>query len=821
MFKKLLVLLFVFSFNLGLAQTDYHFKWLSRINGSSDDYRQSHCVDTKGNIYITGFSTSFDLSFGACLQSYYNPYSLKFIIAKYDSNGIRLWNRVIETQNEILSYACHTDSTGNLYVIASLFTATEYDTLKMDDNTKLNINPSNDRDLIMKYTPEGKCVWARGLSSKSRGWEARDFCLDDNNNLYIVGSLYGSKNTTIDYGNNVHINCINSTNNILTKFNSDGKCQWVHQLPHKYDSLTCGFNEKICYYNNNIYMFGHITDSTDFGDGKLIGGIFGVTNNGNPFMRYYISSYNLNGDLNWVNLLNQDFYGAWNCNDLAVDSKGNFFITGNSASGTQEIFPGFKSDLGRGWLAKCDNNGKMIWAHSFISDTFGVWPRQLIVDRNDDIYSLCISANGRKTWFQDSTISIIPKSWEYLVKLDKNGKYVNYFDIIPSGTPALHNIYYGSDFGYYNHCSIDKSNNIINFGCNYSDTIYPDGPSFVSSGGLDIFLIKYSTDTNKPYIVNPDFVSLNSMVLNRAAKKIDNYLRLTPSEYESVGTAWTPSPITIKDGFTSEFSFRFSEPFDDFNEGSLPGADGIAFVIQNNKPDYYGKTGGGIGFEGIANSFAIEFDTYKNSEPPYNDADGNHIAVFCNGLLPNTSYHNTKANLATVNNIPVIKSDSTVYFVKIEYNIEPNKLKVYFNTTNQFINPVLTIDTLDLSKLLNLINGSQSYLGFTASTGTSRQAQDILTWTLCTQPLSTFPVSVEEKGIQFTDDLLIYPNPVSKELIIKTLYPNQNIGIFDLLGNKLYNSVALGIETKINLEFLSSGVYFIKVGQLVRMFVKE
>ena len=47
------------------------------------------------------------------------------------------------------------------------------------------------------------------------------------------------------------------------------------------------------------------------------------------------------------------------------------------------------------------------------------------------------------------------------------------------------------------------------------------------------------------------------------------------------------------------------------------GADGFAFVLQNDRRFALGEGGMSLGYGGIANSLAVEFDTYYNPEPAF------------------------------------------------------------------------------------------------------------------------------------------------------------------------------------------------------------
>jgi Legume lectin domain. len=84
------------------------------------------------------------------------------------------------------------------------------------------------------------------------------------------------------------------------------------------------------------------------------------------------------------------------------------------------------------------------------------------------------------------------------------------------------------------------------------------------------------------------------------------------------------------------------------------GGDGFAFVIQAEKEDALGESGRGLGFEGIQNSLAIEFDTYNNYEN--SDPFVNHISVHTNiGVKGkgNSANHAT-CSLGHTNAIPLL-----------------------------------------------------------------------------------------------------------------------------------------------------------------------
>lgn len=234
-------------------------------------------------------------------------------------------------------------------------------------------------------------------------------------------------------------------------------------------------------------------------------------------------------------------------------------------------------------------------------------------------------------------------------------------------------------------------------------------------------------------------------------------LRLTTNVGGQDGSAWYTSPQNVQNGFTTTFQFRFTNP-------SAPPADGIAFVIQNSTSgvNALGGGGGSIGYggttdgsnvlNGIANSLAIEFDTYNNGSG-ISDPNANHVAVQSCGAGANSSWHIKNcdgtsvapgaygtSNLGIQPNLPVTLSDGNYHTVTIQYNAfnattpapcapavsSTNNLCIYIDQT---ASPILTVKT-DLSALgLNLGN---AFVGFTAATGYFYETHDILNWTFTT-----------------------------------------------------------------------------------------
>ncbi len=349
------------------------------------------------------------------------------------------------------------------------------------------------------------------------------------------------------------------------------------------------------------------------------------------------------------------------------------------------------------------------------------------------------------------------------------------------------------------------------------DTLYLDTPC----GLVEIAIIEINSSAcDETEFTFADFSDASKLIFNGQARKVQKYLRMTENVRNQIGSVWYNTTVPVLDGFTTEFAFRFSNG-ENFQcvDGSLPGADGIAFVVQNASPNAIGYIGGGIGYEGIRNSLAVEFDTFSNDSTQienYFDPNGNHVAVNSNGTLENTSKHLPGVMRGINKDIIPIKSDGTIYYSKIEF-LEDGTFLVYLDTVPNPTKLVLKIEEhIDFKKLLNLDRGYRAFVGFTSATGCAVENHQILSWSFCPNHPNPANGVYEDKG-NLSDILIVDPSVVTESARIRI---NLQTGMkaelimIDLLGNKvaeIFNgsmtSDAIGIQW--SPESISNGMYLL------------
>lgn len=207
-----------------------------------------------------------------------------------------------------------------------------------------------------------------------------------------------------------------------------------------------------------------------------------------------------------------------------------------------------------------------------------------------------------------------------------------------------------------------------------------------------------------------NFADLSSLNLNGSATGNNDRLRLTPASGRRTGSAFINQAFQVDSdtNFSTQFQFQITG-----GQGT-DGADGFTLVLQNSTSgaNALGGLGGSLGYAGIANSIAIEFDTYDNGAI---DINNNHLSILRNGSVDTA--------LASVN-APFDLNNGNPLTAWVDYDGDTDLLRVYLSDTDvQPVDAVLSTN-IDLAGTL----GNQAFVGFTAGTGGRTNDQDILDW---------------------------------------------------------------------------------------------
>jgi fibronectin-binding autotransporter adhesin len=182
------------------------------------------------------------------------------------------------------------------------------------------------------------------------------------------------------------------------------------------------------------------------------------------------------------------------------------------------------------------------------------------------------------------------------------------------------------------------------------------------------------------------------------ADPTNSTVSLTENLGNQTRSVFSNTPLTIADGFTASFTYT---------AGGNRAADGITFTVQNNSPSALGTGGGGLGYGGIGNSAALEFNLYTGANP----AQPVGTAFATNGIT-GTYTSSAPVNLASGNPI----------FVNVVYD------PVAFTFTHTLVDQLTQATYTQVSTGVDIaavIGSTSGYIGFTGATGGAIASQTV------------------------------------------------------------------------------------------------
>jgi hypothetical protein len=232
-----------------------------------------------------------------------------------------------------------------------------------------------------------------------------------------------------------------------------------------------------------------------------------------------------------------------------------------------------------------------------------------------------------------------------------------------------------------------------------------------------------------------DFSVTAGLIMNGSAAQSGNVLRVTPATSSQAGSCWVQSPMSVAAGFDTTFTFQITQP-------SVPGADGFAFVIQNDFAGTLalGAGGGELGYAtnitsaapALANCLAFELDTYVNT----GELNANQISIHTNGVGFNNSLETFSIAQATPQ---LTMADGQIHTVRVLY--VPGTLQVFFDNAPT---PLISV-AYDFATGGTFLGGGgpvgglalsqdAAFVGFSGGTGSLWQNHDVLSWTWASTP---------------------------------------------------------------------------------------
>lgn len=537
---------------------------------------------------------------------------------------------------------------------------------------------------------------------------------------------------------------------------------WVKQIGGTSEDVILSVDTDA---NSNTYSTGYFANTSHFDE---------ITLNSIGYFNGFVTKTDANGTILWAKSFGQPNDGDINDyhsvipRSVAVDANGNVIITGYFEAGEFDADPGngefiLTSNSYEMFIVKLDSNGEFIWATSF-----GATENSF-----ENIYDVETDINGDVyvTGFYSGSISIDHAAGtDFISSKGSNDIFIMKFDA--SGYYSWMYSVGGPD----SDISIDMevtSNSEIYITGQYRDSATFYEPFFMGSpvildtteGYKAIFALKLDTNGNFINVIKIGEAESSAIGMSLAVG-INNYVYLT-GHYGGI--------LTSNTGSSNEFNLNSDNNYEGF----------IAKVDFNNNNVKWIKEIDG------ANSSVYSFAV---------DTDSNnilHIAGFFGETLNVGSFNLTKQTTNAQENFLIAMNDSGDYLSAHQFGgldaVDTQSLVIDDN--DNIILGGSFKETVNISPFSSE-NISITSLGF----------RDNYILKLSNNTVLSTKTNILQTNFK------IYPNPTSDYLIVSKNRLNKKLNyiIFDMNGKPILSGVTENKE-KINLNTLSSGVYFLSI----------
>ncbi len=458
--------------------------WGTYYGGALIDYNYGCTTDASGNVFNCGYTqsnTGTNIATTGSYQSSYAGGTNDAYLAKFTTNGLRLWSTYYGGATLDVGSACAIDNAGNVYMSGYTDSNTGIATIGAHQP---NLNGNVDAFLV-KFTTNGARIWATyyGGTLNNYGY----FCATD-----VTGNVFLSGNTSSTSGTDIATPASHQPTHggstwdgFIVKFNSFGVRQW--------GTYYGGFANEYAYNcatdaSGNVYFVGRTYTNT--GNSIATVGCHQVTHGGNQDA--FIVKFNSAGVRQWGT-----YYGGFNDEygyGVAVDSFGNVYLSGSSDSVGGTIIatsgsaqPNNGGGFADAFIVKFNSAGVRLWG-TYYGDGAFEEGLSCAIDGSNNVYL------AGQTGSSTGTVIATPGAHQavfgggnydaYLVKFNANGtrQWGTYYGEI------------GDDYALV--CAVDNSYNIYIGGrtsTNTGNNIASPGAHQVVYGGgnYDGFLAKF------------------------------------------------------------------------------------------------------------------------------------------------------------------------------------------------------------------------------------------------------------------------------------------------------------------------------------------
>jgi hypothetical protein len=418
--------------------------------------------------------------------------AIDVVFAKYNKSGNLVWGkRFGGTNTTDAPHGVVTDAQKNIYL-------TGYCGNTTTGNLPVNFNPNGGNTLntyghfdafLAKYDQNGNYQWAMILgntvgATEERGW---DIAVDNLNNVYVCGAMYGSINFNPLGTANVKSVGNSNAGLFLAKYNPNGINEWAFVISANDTSV---FYE--AYTAVDIDAYGNV-----YFAGNFRGNNVNFNPNGSNTLSsagatdMFFAKYTSSGNLIWVKRVGGTAQDIISPGAMRLDNNNMPYFTGrisgtvnfNTSGGTNNVTG---ASL---FLASYDTTGTLRYAFGMQSNP-GDGGHRVGFDSQNNVY-VAGWMNGTVNFNPNGTYNLTatsPTADVFLAKYTNSGQFIWALNFGATNSTDQ-NICAG--------LAVDQMNNVIITGQLYGTNanVNPKGTQFMLSsvGQNDCFIVKYNS----------------------------------------------------------------------------------------------------------------------------------------------------------------------------------------------------------------------------------------------------------------------------------------------------------------------------------------
>ncbi|MFY0674010.1 MAG: T9SS type A sorting domain-containing protein [Bacteroidia bacterium] len=383
-----------------------------------DDWVESMCTDTDGNIYAGGaleglidFDPSKSKSKLMVGQGRPDAY-----VAKYDSLGKLYWAIKLESESNIKINEIALDHSNNILVAGYFTNRLDFDP---SENTSYAYSgtSNNASGFVAKYSNNGKFIWGINIGGNSVD-NATCLAISANNSIVVAGGY--SDTVDFDLGAGVNQQIAPSGQDIfVAKYDSLGKHLWAFSINA---SVSDYAQEVEVDKKGDIIVAGTFSNTADFDPSSNTQNLTRAGRND-----VFLAKYSSAGNYIWAKAIGGT--GNEYAHGLEISNGRMIYLTGTFES-TVDFDPSSsttsKTSNGRGdvFLAKYDTNGDFEWVSTFGSSNNEVI-NDIELDKTGNAYltGYIISTTDFDPSSSSANLTPVGSGDVYVAKYDSSGNY--------------------------------------------------------------------------------------------------------------------------------------------------------------------------------------------------------------------------------------------------------------------------------------------------------------------------------------------------------------------------------------------------------------